>query len=171
MPARWAAIVGREKTGRVRAVWSLVDALRGIGVSVGGVVQQRASGGDIDIVDIVTGRCRRLAGTSPDPDVCDWGFEADVFAEVRALLSDTHTEVLFVHAGRVEAQGRGHWATVCDVLERDVLVVLCMPPSSLARIALDLPDPIAALELPADESDVDWFVDELQRLARPANAA
>ena len=57
------------------------------------------------------------------------------------------------------------------LLEGDALLVLCTPPSALARIALDLPDPLAALELPAASPAQTWFGHELQRLARSANAA
>ena len=57
------------------------------------------------------------------------------------------------------------------LLERDVFVVLCMPPSSLARIVLDLPDPLGSIELPARTSAVTWLGHEILRLTGAANAA
>ncbi len=170
MPGRWVAIVGREKTGRVAAVWSLVDQLRASGLTVGGAVQER-SGANIELVDIVTGTRRTLASASLDPDVCDWAFDRSVFTEVRESALASTGDVVFMHAGRFESNHRGHWDTLLELLERETMVVLCMPPSSLARIALDLPDPIGALELPADTDAISWFGYEIQRLLRPANAA
>lgn len=170
MRGRWVAIVGREKTGRVAAVWSLVGQLRQAGLTVGGTVQER-SGAGIEVVDIVTGARRMLACVSRDPDVCDWGFDREVFAEVRENTLDSDCDVVFLHAGRVESNGRGHWDTLLELLERDVFVVLCMPPSSLARIVLDLPDPLGSIELPARTSAVTWLGHEILRLTGAANAA
>ncbi len=164
MAKQWAAIVGRERHGRVKVVWALTERLRAAGIEVGGVVQEAADG-TINLVDIATNWKRPIATTSPNPDVCDWRLRQEVFEEVREDFARSRADLVFLHAGRVEAQGRGHWKTVLEQLERATPLVLCMPQSSLARLALDLPDPVAALELPASPAEVDAFAAELAELA------
>jgi nucleoside-triphosphatase THEP1 len=159
----WAALVGRRDAGRVRVALGLAQALTGRGIAVGGFVHVRVDDGEVhrghDLLDVATGARRPLARvTASDPDLCDYAFAADGFAAAAALLAGPG-EVLLAEAGRLEANGHGHWPAIQAALEGPpAVLVLCLRPQSAAPVALKLTDPVAGLELPADDAAVSAFV-------------
>ena len=166
MTGRWAALVGRGRDGRVSAAWSLVASLRVRGARIGGFIEE-CVGERVDAVDIETGRRRRLAERSEiDPDVCDWRFDRDTLQTLQNQLMYERCDVFFAYAGRAESYGRGVWPALVDRIGRgDSLVTVSSPQSSLTRIALELPDPVAGLVLPASGPSLSWFGSELFRMS------
>ena len=157
--ARWAALVGRSDHGRLEAIEAIITRARAAGVGIAGLLQMRAEDGH-DAVDLATGERRAVLRTSHAPDICDWAFEPGALDFGRAAAGrDAPLSVL--PAGRLEATGRGHWPAVAARLATGKPTLLCVSPSSLAAIALDLPDPYAGLELPASAEDVAAFADAL----------
>ena len=154
--APWAAIVGRSRDGRVEVITALVEHLLRRGKSVGGVLQVPTDDG-YDLVDLAGGGRVRLAERSPNPEMCDWAFQPEAFKVARGWAEGPF-DVVILPAARLESAGRGHWATIAAALAEPAgAVVLCIPPQVLPRIALDLPDPIAGLELPVELEAVAEF--------------
>lgn len=146
---RWAALVGRGSDGRDEAVEDIVAGLRRAGLSVGGLAQQRCGDG-YEVVDLASGARCAVAYTSPTPEMCDLAFRHEVFDDLRHQMATQRYDVVIMPVGRLEARGAGHWPNIRDRLDdEDTLVILCLRPMILAAVALDLPDPIEALELPA----------------------
>lgn len=159
----WIAVVGARQVGRSALVQRLGHALHDAGVPVGGFVQLPCVEGDelsgYDLVHITRGETVPLARESKtDPELCRWGFFDHAFETARRwTLADPHA-VTFVEAGRLEAAERGHWPTLLASLGERPLTVVSIRPSVLASVALRLPDPIDAIELPADSDEVERFV-------------
>jgi hypothetical protein len=157
--ARWAALVGRSNHGRLEALEIIIDRARAAGVPVAGLMQMRVEDGH-DAVDLATGERRAVLRTSQTPEICDWSFEPGALDFGRAAAA-REARLSVLPAGRLEATGKGHWPAVADRLATGQPTLLCVSPSSLAAIALDLPDPYAGLELPASPEDVRAFADAL----------
>jgi len=167
----WAAIVGRQDDGREDVAGAVVTALRRRGLRVGGFLQRpvRPHGGRMlgwDATDLASGEVCVLARESDDPDLCDWRFDPDAVRRCRRWACGDEHDVVVLEAGSLEASGRGHWETLRAVLRGPPrLVVLCLRPRPAPAIALELPDPAAGIELPAEGGAVDAFVEERVRAA------
>ncbi len=64
----------------------------------------------------------------------------------------------FLEVGRLEAAERGHWETLLATLESPRLAIVGVRRGVLSNVALRLPDPVDALELPAEPGEVDEFI-------------
>lgn len=112
-----------------------------------------------DLVDVATGSRIRVAEHGPDPQVCDWTFLPEAFEEARRWCAGPELDVVITTVGPLEAGGEGHWPTVRSLVDGDgPPLVVSLRPNVLARIALQLPDPVAGLELPIADADLDEFV-------------
>jgi nucleoside-triphosphatase THEP1 len=167
MTGAWAALVGWSKDGRNEVTRDVLDQLTVRGVRLTGCRQERLVDADgeisgYDLIGLADGRRYELARTSDDPVVCDWAFAQSTFDAIgQQVLSDAGS-VAFLEIGPLEARGHGHWPTVERLLETPGrLVVLCIRPRALARIAVELPDPVAGLELPASSAEVQRFIEAL----------
>ncbi len=160
---RWATVIGGADEGRVSSLWMLVAALRGRGLSVGGVIQELNQ--DLDAVDIRSGAVKRLARKATEPTLCSWGFDDEAFASVAGWLEGHDFDVVVLPAARLEAAGRGHRPTIDAALAGRPVVVLAISRSQLANVALELDEPVAALELPAGSASIEAFADRLERVA------
>lgn len=117
-----------------------------------------------DLVNIATGDRVRVADHGPDPQVCDWSFIEAAFDEARLWCERPELDVVFAQVGPLEAGGEGHWPLVRALIEGEgIPLVLSLRPNVLARVALQLPDPIAGLELPVGSLELDEFVAALSR--------
>lgn len=160
----WAAIVGWGSEGRADVTRAVVDGLRARGLALGGCLQETLTENEeivgYDVVDLDDGRRLALARPSADPLVCNWGFSEEAFAAVATRLLTRPYDLVVLELGPIEARGRGHWNTISMLLERgSPPLLLCIRPRVLARIALDLPDPAHALELPANPDEIGAFID------------
>jgi len=162
MTGLWVAIIGAGRDGRVDAVDGLARRLSAGGRAVGGFLQRTvyAAGEEIvgyDVVRVPGGDAIPLARESSDPELCRWSFDPQTFDTARGWTLDRPLDVAFVEAGRLEAAERGHWRTVLESLRTQPLTVVCIRRGVLASVALRLPDPLDALELPASEAEVAAF--------------
>lgn len=165
----WVAIVGRGTEGRLRVVERVCAELRERGLRVGGFLQRpvRAHGALLgwDAVGLEDGARYPLARTDGDPDLCEWKFDPAAVERCRLWATAPALDVSVVEAGVLEARGLGHWDTIRAVLAGPARVaVLSVRPSALARIALELPDPRAGLELPERRGAVSEFVEAITDL-------
>lgn len=167
----WAAIVGTRETGRPEAMERLLPILRGAGLRLGGFVQERVYRDDTllgyDVVDLASGERAQLARESgPDADLCSWAFEPSAFETCRRWASAGTYDITLLELGRLEAAGTGHWQLANDILQNDGgLVLIQLRPHVLAQIALQLPDPVDGLELPASEEEIGGFGTRIAELA------
>ena len=111
----------------------------------------------------------------PDPDLCDYRFDHDAFDTAREWVLAPGLDVVFLEAGKYEANERGHWRALVDVLEQTGdgarVVVLAVRRSALISLLYKLPEPTVALELPADEDATAAFAAELEALVATTTAA
>lgn len=167
--ARWIAVIGNGRDGRGAVTERLAEALREAGASLGGFLQRTRWQGDViegyDLVHPSTGEAAALAREDASaPELCRWGFSPEGFELARRWTLERDRDVVFVEAGRLEAARRGHWPALVAALERSPLTVLSIRRGVLASVALALPDPIDAIELPADADEVERFVRRARRL-------
>lgn len=168
---RWAAIVGRTGDGRRDVTDAVVEHLRSAGLRVGGFVQRAVTEGDEpvgwDAVDLAAGRRCRVARAGPDPELCEWCFDAEGIGTCRSWATAPDLDVVLLEAGPLEARGQGHWPTLRAVLDGPPrLAVVGVRPSALAAVALALPDPVAGIELPEGPEAVEAFAREIVLAAR-----
>lgn len=163
--ARWAAIVGRGRDGKVASVKSVARALRQAGVRVGGFTSVRL-GERFELEDVDTGERIPSADLSDEPDVCDLAFDSEVFQTARNWTERPGYDVVFLEVGKVEASQKGHWDTVDAAMATDRMLVLTLRPDYLVRVALRLDDPVDVVELPAEASELAAFAENLARLVR-----
>jgi nucleoside-triphosphatase THEP1 len=169
----WAAIVGTRIQGRDQVVQAVIDGLQAAGRHVAGFLHRsRERAGNVegyDVVDVESGESWPMARYSRDPQVCDWEFDEMAFTRVRARLAEHTSHVVLFELGPLEGKEKGHWQAVMEVLEGPPrLLLLCIRPKALAPIALELPDPVADLELPAQQKEIDAFVEEIVGFTPPA---
>jgi nucleoside-triphosphatase THEP1 len=165
--APWAAIIGGKRDGKEAALEDLVRALRGLGLDVQGLLQ-RAEERDEQVLgyelhDVGTGQkvplARASAGVST---LCDLTFDPKGFEQGRAWLEGKAADVVLLPVGKLELGGEGHWPAVEAALARiDALVVLTVRSHQLASLVLRMPDPVDALELPADAEAISRFAASL----------
>jgi nucleoside-triphosphatase THEP1 len=164
----WSAIIGGRKTDKTAAALAVARALQARGLTVGGFVQrdQHTETGDhlgitVERVD-GTARCV-LARTSSTPELCDYAFEPQGFAQAAAWACEPCDVVVIGGVGKLEAARTGHF----DVLARLASattgphVLACVRDSCLSPVALLLPDADGWLELPCDDAALARFADEL----------
>lgn len=168
-------MVGNGRDGRGAVVEALVAALAGAGARVGGFVQRTRWSGDViegyDLVRAGTDEVLPLAREDVEsPELCRWTFAEDAFDVARRWVLEGDEDVVFVEAGRLEAAKRGHWETLIGALEARPWTVLAIRRGVLASVALELPDPVDAIELPASEGDIERFLARVrQRYAEEAS--
>lgn len=180
MGPRWAAVVGTAREGRDDTLDALIADWRAAGLAVGGfrpreggVRDERGKSTEIFLEDVSTGTRLPLAVTDPStPDVCSYRFDAATFEAARAwcvAASRAGGVVLLAGLGPLEAAGRGHAPVVATIVSTSgpALPVLVIRRDALATIALPLPDPVAALELPADEPARRAFAQAVEGALRP----
>lgn len=159
----WIAIVGAREHGRLELTHRLRADLERRGTRVTGFVQEPCLDADqsvvgYDLVDLATGRRVPLARDSDRPLICNWGFDDRAFALAHEWALRP-ADVSVVEVGRLEAGERGHWGTVLSALrEPGRLVLLGIRPNVVASVAVRLPDPIEAIELPAEAGQIEAFV-------------
>ena len=164
---QWSAVVGRSKLEKDRVALEVARNLARRGIRVGGFVQLRSHDDDgeligWDVCRVSDGERYALARRSSDPDLCSYRFDDDAFALAKAWSREEPAEVVFIGGvGKLEAAERGHWPVLSELVERadGPHVVACIRDTSLSTIALRLPDPVEALELPAADDVVRAFTD------------
>lgn len=154
----------------------MAQRLRDAGLRVGGFLQEPVHDGeDIagwDAVDLHTGARCAVARTSPDPDLCDWGFDDAALGRCREWTRRAPFDVVVVEAGTLEASGGGHRPALDDILEGPPRVLLlCIRPHALAVLGLQLPDPALGLELPAAPREVDQLAGDVRQLVQEVRAS
>jgi len=171
----WVALVGTREAGREGIAQRLETALKDVGLRIGGFRQEALCGSERDRIagyDLVrVGRAGRvpLARKAVNPELCEWGFAAEAFRRAQRWLTE-EADVRFATAGRLEAAERGHWAAIAAAVEQPGILILSVRPNVLTTIALRLPDPEDALELPASEPDVSEFLLRVVALAHGRSA-
>lgn len=166
----WAAIIGRRADGKTKVLRGIVTRLQGAGRNVCGFVHERfEESGELrgyDLVDVQSGKRHPMARHSDAPKVCDWGFDEDVFDAARTAMAAAEGEIGVLELGPLEARGHGHWRAVLELLESPPrLLLLAIRPDVIGRVAVDLPDPVADLELPATPEQIERFVAEVTSAA------
>ena len=172
---RWIAVVGSGPDGRGAVLEELAATLCADGARVGGFIQRTRWDGDAiegyDLVHPTRGEACPLAREDAQaPELCRWRFAEPAFETARRWTLEGEHDVVMLEAGRLEAAARGHWQTVLDALAAGPLVVLAVRRGVLAGVALALPDPLDAIELPAGADDVRDFVARVSEHARGAGA-
>jgi nucleoside-triphosphatase THEP1 len=172
----WIAVVGTRQTGRSEITHVLAERLRQEGVRVIGFVSEpiERDGTTVgyDLVELPAGRRRRLAEVGPRPRLCRWVFDDALFVDAARQVSGGDAEVVILQVGTLEASGDGLWAAIEAALAAPArLVVLAIRPHLLVRVADRLPEPAAAIELPADDDEVARFVDRAIELTGSQRAS
>jgi len=165
----WVAIVGRATEGRVRVTERICVALHERGLRVGGFLQRPVlADGELlgwDAIGLEDGARSTVARADADPDLCEWRFDPAGLELCRRWATAPALDVSVMEAGVLEARGLGHWDTIEAVLAGPARVaVLSVRPRGLARIALELPDPRAGLELPERHGALAGFVETVAEL-------
>ena len=173
---RWIAVVGSRPEGRDGVLDALIAALGSAGTRVGGLIQRtRWTDGVIagyDLCHPTRGEALALAREDAiAPELCRWRFVPEAFAQARRWTLEEPCDAVLLEAGRLEAAERGHWRTILDALATERLVVLSVRRGVLAHVALALPDPLDAIELPAAPSEVAAFVARTRVHARAPDAS
>jgi nucleoside-triphosphatase THEP1 len=177
---RWAAVVGGSREGRDVALDLLVAHWRSAGLVVAGFRprdgderDEHGKAVDLYLEDLESGTRVALARTDPTtPDLCSYRFAEGAFeAAARWCAPDGKDLVVVGGLGPLEAAGRGHTPLVRALVgaEHTALPVLAIRRDALAAIALALPDPVAALELPADAATISAFAREVEGAVRPGS--
>jgi hypothetical protein len=168
----WAAIVCASSELRRQSARDVIARLRAGGVEVAGALQENpAEGPGWDAIDLQSGARLPIARASATPELCDWKFVDASFEAIRNTVRGSSAPVVVLEYGVIEARGRGNWEAGLSILEGPRLLVACVRPKALARIAVELPDPVAALELDSGD-DVKGFVEQLfDALGSPAEIA
>lgn len=169
----WSAIIGGRKTDKAQAALAVVRRLEAKGLVVRGFVQREvlALNGDIAGWDVerVGGPGRTvLARTSPQPELCDYSFDAAGFVQAAAWAEEPCDVAVVSGVGKLEEEQQGHFP-VLERLARAAAgphVLAVVRDSSLTRVGLALPDASGWVELPCDEAALDAFADEVARAAR-----
>ncbi len=174
----FTAIVGRGREGRRKASAALADRLVAEGLSVGGFrqvpVYHDRTGERIgyELENLDGGERHTLAYQACAPLLCDLAFVPEAFAVARRWTLARSYDVAFVECGRLEAQKTGHWPLVLELLGPEARaetaprhVVLSVRPVVTAPILLELPDPVAWLEIePLEEREEATALPDLRPL-------
>lgn len=175
---RWALLVGPKHLGSP-VVRPLAARLTTLGLRVAGFVQSRegeAGGERITLERLGKGDVcpvARSATRSPAPGEelhCELVFDAGAFAQARAWVEADApgADLVIVDcAGKLEASGRGHHATIVELLAGSVLPLLVVREDHLFAVmeAFRLDDePVAMLGLPCADGDLDGFATALRRV-------
>ena len=174
---RWAALVGGAREGRDATIDLLVEQWRSDGLAVGGFRPRDGQEHDdrgkplsMFLEDLHGGARVPLAVTDPTaPDVCSYRFDEAAFAAARQWCAAPGLDVVLLGGlGPLEAAGRGHAPLIRAIVTEPhpALPVLAIRRDALAAIALQLPDPVADLELPAATGTVAAFARQVERAVR-----
>ncbi len=159
------AIVGRGADKR-----SLADALvrraRDRGLSAFGFVSEPHPDGEVgfELVGLADDGRWPLATTAADGagDTCGLAFDPATFERVLARVQQPW-RLCVLDAGKLEARGRGGRPAIDLALSGEAgagLVVLLLRPDYAAPIAMNLPDPVGWLELPADDAACERLIED-----------
>lgn len=163
----WTAIVGRSEPAR-RAKHAVIEHLRAQPhLRLGGSIHLRIPEG-FDLLNLADGRKLPMARNHPDPEMCDYRFDHTCFDSERAWFEGQDFDVILLEAGRLEAAQRGHWPAIQHACARaHTLVVLCIRPSALAPVALELgDDPVDFVDIrESTEAEVLAFAERLVALS------
>jgi nucleoside-triphosphatase THEP1 len=165
----WSLIVGKAGTRKNRAARSVARALESRGLGVAGFLQEEVTDdqGETlgwDVVRITDDRRFPLARVSADPTLCGYRFDDEGFARAAEWARAAADVVVVGGVGKLEAAERGHWPVLSELIASASAphVMACVRDSSLATIALSLPDPSTYLELPCDAARLEAFVREIE---------
>lgn len=175
--ATWSALVGARRDDKATALGRVLAKVEEAGVRVGGFAQERvldAAGETLgwDVVRIGAPVRQPLARRGEQPDVCDYAFSALGFETAAAWALDARAELVVVGGvGKLEAAGRGHSPLLLRLLEEGTHrhALFCIRDTSLAAVALSIPDPESHLQLPCEPSQLDEFADGLVELVRASH--
>ena len=172
----WGVLTGHRQDGRSEALREAVSRLQAAGLEVGGFVQEPVvrAGETVgwDAVALRDGSRCALARPSATPELCNWAFSSTALGRCRDWVLAPRAQVVVVELGRLEAQGRGHWSALMQLLQGPPRgALLSIRRSPLAAIALQLPDPVAGLELPAQPGALEAVCHEIQAAARALSPA
>lgn len=164
----WIAIVGTRADGRHDVLARLHRELTERNRRVAGFLQvpleEAGERVGYDLVELNRGARVPFARESDAPRICNWAFAPEAFAAAHRWVVEEEADVSMLEVGRIEAAEDGHWPAVLSALRvPGRTVVLGIRPAVLASIALRLPDPVDALELPAGGAQISAFVDRLGR--------
>lgn len=169
----WVALVGRREDGRGVLAAELATRLGDHGFRLGGFLQHPIEGSQpgehsgYEAENLHSGQRVQVATHGDDPEVCDWCFDDDAFAEARRWVLDPNADVSFVELGPLESKGAGHLPAARAALDGSAqLLVFCIRPHVLASIGLGLPDPVDGVELPAERAEIEAFCARVEALAR-----
>jgi nucleoside-triphosphatase THEP1 len=170
--AGWSAVVGRARSNKYDFVKTLAQRLRASGLTVGGFAQPlvRRSDGEPfgwDLENLMTGQRVTLARPSDQPHLCSYAFDPTAFETAAGWLAGRADVVIAEGAGKLEAAGTGHWEAVSRLIADASAphLVIGIRDTSLAAIALTLPDPEAHIQLPAAEAESLEFARAVAELA------
>lgn len=169
--ARWALICGERREGRDEVVRPMAERWRAAGLRVGGCTQVPVPGGPdgplgYDALGF-DGRLRPVARLDANPTLCGFRFEQETFRSIREELARARPDITVLPGAKLESAKEGHWPAVQDALQRDEgFLVLVLRPHLLSRIVLELPDPVAYLELPGDPASIAEFEAAVLEAAR-----
>lgn len=173
---RWALLVGSKQLGSP-AARRLARLLPSAGVRVAGFLQSRqGEAGEEQITLERLGKgdvcaVARSAKRAPVPGEelhCELVFDAAAFEQARRWVEADApaADVVVVDcAGKLEANGRGHHATIAELLCGAALPLLVIREDHLFAVmeAFQLDDePVAMLNLPCSEAELDGFVAALR---------
>lgn len=163
--ASWSVIVGAAGTEKGAVALRVARALEQGGLAVGGFVQEEVVGPEgepvgWDVVRVTDGCRSVLARRSEDETMCGYRFEDSGFATAREWAMCPADVVVVGGVGKLESARRGNWSLL-ESLVNDVRaphVVSCVRDTSLATIALSLPNPTTYVELPCSDATLEAFV-------------
>jgi nucleoside-triphosphatase THEP1 len=169
----WSAIVGAAGTNKSEVARRVVRALAERGLRVGGFLQVDVPASDgttegWDVEHVADGERLVLARRSPDPTLCEYAFREQGFAQAAAWAREACDVVMIGGVGKLEAARGGHWPVLEALVTRAdaAHVVACVRDSSLAAVALALPDPVAHVMLPCSSDAIVELADQIARAVR-----
>ena len=170
----WAVLIGCHADGVDDVIESIGSICARRNIRFGGVQQERiVEDGErvgYDLIDLSTSQRLPMArkAKSNEPTIlCDLAFDLTVFETVTTWVNSTELDVVLLSAGGLEARQQGHWPTINNILSGSPrLLLLHVRPSVLAPIVLRLENPVAAIELPATNFEIEEFGEEIVNLSK-----
>ncbi len=169
-PGPWVAIVGDRGSRRDEVREAVARALEDGGLRLGGVRQEAIFEGDehvgYDVIDLASGARLSLARESTTPRLCRWDFDTTAFERMRGAAREGDYDAVAFDVASLESSGEGHWPAITEALAEERLVILTLRPRVVGPVALRLADPLAGLELPTTNADIEAFAAEVTGHAR-----
>ena len=169
----WSLIIGRSGADKGGIALSVARELGRRGLAVAGFVQQSVldDAGEpsgFDVVSVPREEHFALARVSSDPTLCGYRFDERGFDRAREWSMTPADVVVIGGVGKLEAAQAGHWPVLSALIAdaNAAHVIACVRDTALSTIALALPDPVAYIELPSCDEELELFIGRVERACR-----